>query len=79
MLGDFASVGLRRPDPTAAHGHTIMLRHSWCLLPQSIVHGTQRFMGVLVGAEGVCAHQRLAGKAVAPVRLAKDFVKREFE
>ena len=36
-------------------------------------------MGVLVGAGEVGARWCLAGEAVAPIRPARDFVKREFE
>ena len=65
MLGEFADVGLPRPDPAVAHGHTCVMRHSWHLLPQSIARGTYKLMGVLLSAGEVCARRRLAGEAVA--------------
>ena len=36
VLGEFVGVRLLRPNLAMAHGHTCVMRHSWCLLPQSI-------------------------------------------
>ena len=69
--GGFAGVGLPRPDTTAARGHAYVVRHSRHVLPQSIVHGMRKLMGMLVCAGVVGAHRRLAGEVAALLSPAR--------
>ena len=64
-IGGFIGIRLPQPNTIAVRGHAYVVHHSRCVLPQSIVHGMRKLMGMLVCARVVVARWHLAGEAVA--------------
>ena len=64
-IGGFAGIGLPRPDTAAARGHACVVHPSGRVLPQFIVRGMRKLMGMLVCAGLVGARRRLASEVAA--------------
>ena len=72
QIGGFVGIRLPRPDTAATRGHTCVLRHSRCMLPQSVARGVRKLVGMLVCAGVVSARRRLGGEVVALLSPARD-------
>ena len=73
-IGGFIGIRLPQPNTIAVRGHAYVVHHSRCVLPQSIVHGMRKLMGMLVCAGVVGAHRRLAGEVAALLSPTRDIV-----
>ena len=70
-IGDFTGVGLPWPVTATACGHACGVRHSRHMLPQSVLRGTRKLVGMLVRAVVVGARRCLAGEVVALLSPAR--------